>query len=157
FHRTRALLEKTVGDMTDAQVAYTADANPTWSISEAVTHLIYSQGFYHNQLLDITTSELPHVLEAAKGFGEGSKQNVLAAELRLTLSTATATINDAIEKTRGNHDPARITRSPFFGDVNYETWILLLLGHEVDHIRQSILMRRLARAAIRSGPDMQTD
>ena len=108
-------------------------------------------------MLDITTSELPHVLEAAKGFGEGSKQNVPAAELQTTLSKATATINEAIEKTRGNHDPARITRSPFFGDVNYETWILLLLGHEVDHIRQSILMRRLARAAIRSGPDMQTD
>src|SRR5215510_14083326 len=89
FRRTRALMEKTVSDMTDAQVAYTADANPTWSISEAVTHLIYSQGFYHNQLLDITTSELPHVLEAAKGFGEGSKQNVPAAELRLTLSKAT--------------------------------------------------------------------
>src|SRR5262249_51133538 len=122
FHRTRALLEKTVDDMTDAQVAYTADANPTWSISEAVTHLIYSQGFYHNQLLDTPPSEPPRVREGARGLGEGAKKNVPAAELRLTLSKATATINDAIEKTRGNHDPARITRSPFFGDVNYETW-----------------------------------
>lgn len=153
FHRTRALMEKTVGDMTDSQVAYTADANPTWSISEAVTHLIYSQGFYHNQLLDITTSQLPHILEAAKGFGEGAKQNISAEELRTNLGKATATIYDAIEKTRGTHDPKRITRSPFFGDVNYETWILLMLGHEVDHIRQSILMRRLARAATRTAGD----
>ena len=150
FHRTRALMEKTVSDMTDAQVAYAADANPTWSISEAVTHLIFSQNFYYNQLLEITTSELPHILEAAKGFGEGSKQNVPAEELRVNLRKATILINDAIEKTRVSHDTARVTRNPLFGDVNYETWILLLLGHEVDHIRQSILMRRLARAATKS-------
>src|SRR5258706_8363535 len=98
FHRTRDLMEKTVSDMTDAQVAYTADANPTWSISEAVTHLIYSQGFYYNQILHITTSDLPHVVEAAKGFGEGAKRNISAAELQIKLRAATAQIYEAIEK-----------------------------------------------------------
>jgi hypothetical protein len=33
----------------------------------------------------------------------------------------------------------------FFGVCNYQTWVLLLLGHEVDHLRQIIAMRRLAR------------
>src|SRR5437773_2119209 len=56
----------------------------------------YSQHFYHNQLLDITTSELPHIAEAAKGFGEGARRNLPAAELRNMLDAATVVIAETI-------------------------------------------------------------
>jgi len=150
FRRTRALMTRTVADLTDEQAAFQVDGNPTWSISEMVTHLIYSQAFYYNQLLEITTSQLPHILEAAKGLGEGAKLGIPAAQLRVNLQTATAQINDAIERTRINNDPTRITLNPIFGRCNYRTWILLLLGHETDHVHQGILMRRAAKSALRS-------
>ncbi len=148
FRRTRELMIKTVSDLSDEQVAYHIPSDPTWSISEMVTHLIYSQGFYYNQLLDISTSQLPHVIEAARGFGEGSQMHVAAAVLRDNLDKATPLIFDAIEKTRHNHDPEKITINEFFGRCTYRTWILLMLGHEVDHVRQGIVIRRAARTAL---------
>lgn len=111
---------------------------------------VYSQAFYHNQLLEITTSDMPHIAEAAKGFGEGAKLDIHADELRIMLQQATEMIRLAIENTRAHHKPEHITSSVFFGKVNYQTWVLLLLGHEMDHVRQATLMRRLARAATAS-------
>lgn len=98
--------------------------------------------------MEITSSQLPHIVEAAKGFGEGAKQAIPAAELRQMLSEATIVINNGIEQTRHNFDTTRTTQNPLFGEVNYATWVLLMLGHEIDHVRQSIVMRRLARAAL---------
>ena len=148
FKRTRDLMQKNLDGLTDAQVSFVIEGNPTWSISEMVTHLIYSQAAYYNFLLDITSSTLPHIAEAAKGFGEGAKTGIAADELRANLAKATTQIYDTIERTRGNNDPTRITTTPLFGRCNYQTWILLLLGHETDHVRQGIVMRRAARAAI---------
>ncbi len=147
FRRTRAAMQKTIIDISDAQAAYHAEGNPAWSLSETVTHLVYSQNFYYNQLVDSATSDMPHIVEAAKGFGEGAKRNVPAAELRSMLDKATVIIYDAIDKTRINYRPTQLSSHPFFGKVGYQTWILLLLAHEVDHVRQAIVMRRLARAA----------
>src|SRR5215475_4314606 len=131
FKRTRELMQKNLIDLTDAQVSFVIEGNPTWSISEMVTHLIYSQNAYYNNLLEITSSTLPHITEAAKGFGEGAKTGIPAAELRKNLTKATTQIYDAIERTRSSNDPARITTNLLFGKCNYQTWILLLLGHEV--------------------------
>jgi hypothetical protein len=148
FYKTRQLSERTISDLTDAQVSYVINGNPTWSISEMITHLIYSQNFYYNKILDMATSELPHMIEAAQGFGEGAKLGIPAEELRKNLKDATARIIDAIEQTHKAHDPEKImdTGPQFFGKVDYRTWILLLLGHEVDHVRQGIVMRRAAKA-----------
>ncbi len=145
FHRTRASMQKTVDGLTDGQAAFHMDGVSTWSLSETITHLVFSQGFYHNALLDISDSGIPHITEAARGFGEGGRVNVPADELRTMLREATILINDAIEKTRITYDPALTTRNRFFGEVTYATWILLLTAHEVDHVRQSIVMRRYAR------------
>ncbi len=147
FFNTRAAFRRLLDDLTDAQAAYHEPNNPMWSISEAVTHLIYSQNFYYNQLLDITTSQLPHVLEAARGFGEGAKLAIPADELRTMLDSGTAQLRVAIDATLPHQDPAQTTTIPFFGECNYATWILLLLAHEVDHYRQAVVMRRLAKAA----------
>lgn len=43
FRHTRALMQKTVSDLTDAQAAYSAEGSATWSLSETITHLVYSQ------------------------------------------------------------------------------------------------------------------
>jgi DinB superfamily len=148
FKHTRDLMQKNIAELTDAQVRFVIIGNPTWSISEMVTHLIYSQAAYHNFLLDITGSELPHITEAAKGFGEGAKEGIPAGELRENLAKATVQIYEAIELTRAKNDPSNITSNPLFGRCNYQTWILLLLGHEVDHVRQGVVMRRAARVAM---------
>lgn len=148
FYNTRATMQKTITGLTDAQAAYTAPDNAAWSLSETITHLVYSQNFYHNQLLEITTSQSPHLAEAAQGFGEGAKRDISAETLQRMLEEATQRIRQAIENTRSHSDPLRITNNFLFGKVNYPTWILLLLGHEVDHVRQSIVMRRMARALL---------
>jgi hypothetical protein len=146
FHTTRAVMQRTLEGLRSAHAAFASPAHPIWSISETVTHLIYSQGFYHNKLLDIATSQLPHVVEAARGFGEGAVPNVPADELRARLAHATEQITVVLEATRHSHDPHRVEQSPLFGSCTYKTWVLLLLGHEVDHVRQARAMRRLALA-----------
>lgn len=148
--KTRALTEKTITGLTDAQVSVVVQSTPIWSISEMITHLIYSQNFYYNQLLDITTSQLPHLLEAAQGFGEGAVIGKSADELLTELRQATERLTSVITQTRDNHVPDKITDTgpKFFGRVDYQTWILLLLGHEVDHVRQGIIMRRMVRGGM---------
>ena len=148
FKYTRGVMIKTISDLTDEQVAYQVQGDPTWSLSEMVTHLIYSQNAYYNALLDITSSTLPHITEAAKGFGEGAKLSVPVVTLQKNIGEATPLIMDAIERTRANFDPNAVTSHPVFGKCNYATWILLMLGHEVDHVRQGMIMRRAARRAL---------
>lgn len=150
FQQTRASMLKTLDGLNDQQVDYQELSSPLWSLSETVTHLIYSQNYYYNSLLDITNLALPHILEAARGFGEGSKRGVPAAKLLNSLQAATETIMAIIEATRQNADPKRTNSNTPFGEMNYHSWILTLLAHEIDHVRQAVVMRRLAKAAIPS-------
>lgn len=145
FYSTRARTRQALDPVTDEQATFIAAQNPTWSISESITHLIFSQGYYHNKLLDISTSQLPHAVEAARGFGEGAKQKVPAETLKQSLDKATAQIRLAIEGTRRAHNAEKSEDNPLFGVCNYRTWVLLLLAHEVDHLAQIIAMRRLSR------------
>ena len=149
FYSTRPRVLTTLEDLTDAQVAFTSPVHPFWSISETITHLIFSQGLYLNKLLDVSTSHLPHAVEAARGMGEGAKIGIPAEELRQQMSIATEHLNAVIEDTRQSHDPEKIETHEFFGVCNYKVWMLLLLSHELDHLRQMIAMRRVARAEVR--------
>lgn len=149
FYRTRALSTATLEGMTDAQVAFASPIHPFWTLSESVTHLIYSQGFYHNKLLDISTSQLAHVVEAARGFGEGARTNVPASELITSLGAATSRIRVIIEGTRRNHNPEKTEDHPAFGTCTYNTWLLLLMAHEVDHLRQMVAVRGLAQTELK--------
>jgi len=146
FYATRPRMIQAIENLSDTQVAFSSPVHPFWSISETITHLIYSQGFYLNKLLDISTSQLPHAVEAARGFGEGAKQDIPAAQLHVQLSAASEQIHTAIEGTRHDHNPEKSELSEFFGICTYKTWVLLLLGHELDHLRQVIAMRRVIRS-----------
>ena len=59
--------------------------------------------------------------------------------------SATEQVTTIIEETRYNHDLEMIETNELFGLCNYQTWMLLLLAHEVDHLHQIVAMRRLAR------------
>lgn len=149
FYRTRERTRATLEDLTDAQVAFASPIHPFWTLSESVTHLIYSQGFYHNKLLDTSTSQLAHVVEAARGFGEGARVNVPASELITSLGAATSRIHVIIEGTRRNHNPEKTEDHPAFGTCTYNTWMLLLMAHEVDHLRQMVAVRGLAQTELK--------
>lgn len=146
FYRTRERTRASLEGLTDEQVAFTSPVDPYWSISESITHLIFTQGFYHNKLLDISTSQLAHAVEAPRGFGEGAKTNIPASELVASLTSATSRIRVVIEGTHRNHNPEKIEDHTAFGKCTYNTWMLLLLGHEVDHLRQIVAIRGLARS-----------
>jgi len=145
FYNTRRRTQEALEGMTDAQVTFASPAHSIWSVSESVTHLAYTQGYYINKLLAITTSSLPHIIEAARGFGEGATTGISADELRRQMSLATEQVTTAIEGTRDHHDLEKTESNEVFGVCNYQTWILLLLAHEVDHLKQIVAMRRLAR------------
>ena len=145
FYETRERTHERLAGLNDRNVAFASDVHPFWSISESITHLIYSQGFYHNMLLELSTTQLPHVVEAARGFGEGAKQNVPVQDLRVSLAAATERIRAVFEATSKSHDPARTEVNAAFGVCNYRTWSLLLLAHEVDHLRQIAAMRSVAK------------
>lgn len=148
FFTTRLNTHEHLNPLTDAQVWFTSSVHPFWTISESITHLIYSQGYYHNKLLDISTSQLPHLVEAARGFGEGAKQNTPVKYLIVGLNSATERIRVVIDQTRNAYDPEKTERNPAFGLCNYKTWVLLLLAHEVDHLRQIVAMRSVARTSV---------
>lgn len=145
FYATRTRIHEVINDLTDEQVSYASNVHPFWTISESITHLIYTQGFYHNKLLDISTSQLPHIIEAARGFGEGAKQKIPAKDLIISLNAATERIQTVIEQTRNLSNPEKTEKSPAFGLCNYNTWMLLMLAHEVDHLRQIVAMKRVSR------------
>ena len=145
FYNMRKRSQESLERMTDTQVVFASRAHSVWSVSESITHLIYTQGFYINKLLHISTSTMPHIVEAARGFGEGAQTGVSADQLRKRLVFATEQVETAIEGTRHNHNLEIIEANEFFGLCNYRTWILLLLAHEVDHLHQIVAMRRLAR------------
>ena len=105
-----------------------------------------SQNGYHNLMLDLTASFMPHLAEAAKGFGEGAKPNRPADELRRVLSEATDRVRRLIDETKAQADPAAIVPHPLFGTINWGTVVLLWYGHKVDHVRQAIFMRRLSHS-----------
>ncbi len=149
FYATRERTIQVLDQLTDEQTAFHSPAHPFWSISESITHLIYSQNFYFNMLLDLSSSQLPHMVEAARGQGEGAQLNIAADALRIQLANATDNIHAALEDTRYNHDGEKLVNNAIFGRCNYKTWVLLLLGHEVDHLRQMVHTRRLARAEIK--------
>jgi len=146
FYRTRERTRISLEGLSDAQVAYTSTVHPFWSISESITHLVFTQGFYHNKLLDISTSQLAHAVEAPRGFGEGAKPKIPVSDLIASLSTATKRIQVIIEGTRTNHNPEKIENNSAFGKCTYNTWMLLMLAHEVDHLRQIAAMRGLSRS-----------
>src|SRR5262245_27359185 len=87
FYKMRKRSQESLEGMTDAQVAFASPAHSIWSVSESITHLIYTQGFYINKLLNISTSAMPHIAEAARGFGEGARVGVSAEELRTRLAS----------------------------------------------------------------------
>jgi uncharacterized damage-inducible protein DinB len=145
FFYTRERTHELLEGLDDSQVAFASKIHPFWTISESITHLIYSQGFYLNTLLEISTSQIPHVVEAARGLGEGAKQGMPAEQLRKNLQYATEQIKTAIEGTRNSHDPEKTENNPIFGVCTYKTWVLLLLAHEVDHLRQIAAMRSVAK------------
>ena len=147
FFLTRERTLENLESLTDAQVSFSSPAHPFWSISESVTHLIHTQRFYHNKLLDISTSQLPHLVEAARGFGEGARQNVSIKDLHVSLNAATERIHVVLEQTRNSHEPEKTEVNAAFGVCNYKTWVLLMLAHEVDHLRQMAAMPRLARTS----------
>jgi hypothetical protein len=146
YYATRPRMAGALENLTDAQVAFASPVHPFWSISESVTHLIYSQNGYMNQMLEISTSQIPHAVEAARGLGQGAKPGIPVAQLRIRLSAATEQIHTAIEGTRYSHDPEKSEVNEFFGVCTYKTWMLLLLSHELDHLRQVIAMRRVVRS-----------
>ena len=145
FYSMRKRTHESLEGMTDAQVAFASPAHSVWSVSESITHLIYTQGFYINKLLAVSTSAIPHIVEAARGFGEGAQTGISANELRQRMLSATEQVTRVIEETRYNHDLEMIETNELFGLCNYQTWMLLLLAHEVAHLHQIVAMRRLAR------------
>jgi hypothetical protein len=146
FYNTRKRVQETLEGMSDAQVMFSHPAHSVWSVSESITHLIYSQGYYINKMLEISTSTLPHIVEAARGFGEGAQTGMSAEQLRKRMVHATEQITTAIEGTRNDHDNEKTEYNEHFGICSYRTWILLLLAHEWDHLKQIVAMRRLGRA-----------
>jgi hypothetical protein len=146
FYRTRERTRANLEDLTDQQAAFASPVHPFWSISESITHLVFTQGFYHNKLLDISTSQLAHAVESPRGFGEGAKMNIPVNDLTASLTAATSKIRVVIEGTRKNHKEDNIEVHSVFGQCTYNTWMLLLLAHEVDHLRQIAAVRGLARS-----------
>jgi hypothetical protein len=106
-----------------------------WSATQAITHLIATQNWYllhMNKLLG--RSERFDVMP--RGLGDQARsdvpQQVLAADLR----SATERLLSYIQSIPPDADLTSARSSTFFGDLSLRGWVMLAIGHDLDHLAQ---------------------
>lgn len=106
-----------------------------WSATEALTHLVVTQNWYmlhmgrllgrHEQF-----ERMPH------GLGDQARQDLTKDELRRTLSEATERLLGYVASIPADADLTAARSSTFFGDLSLRGWVMLAVGHDLDHLAQ---------------------
>jgi len=146
FHRVRRATVRALDHLSDDQVK-TAPADGSWSISQMVSHLVYTQENYDTALMNFASVSFAPTLIVAREFGAGAQIDLGVEQLRRLLEEATERIDNTFERTRFFYDPFKIIPHPAYGDAGYTTWLVFLLMHEIDHGTQVVrLQEQLADA-----------
>jgi hypothetical protein len=141
FENVRRNMVKMVTEMTPEQVNFNPDAE-TYSLSEVFTHIVSAQGNVYNGFLDTGESTRPHIDPIPRGAGAGAEKGKLPTQIGQELQEAT---DQLIMIVRETYDPAnkRTIPSPLRGEsLTQKAMMLFQLLHDLDHFRQSQMLRR---------------
>ena len=106
-----------------------------WSATEALTHLCVTQSWYMLHM-DRLLGRRAHYDEMPHGLGDQARQDVMKAELEEKLRTATRRLLDYIASIPADADLTALRDSTFFGDLSLRGWVMLAVGHDLDHLAQ---------------------
>ncbi len=122
-----------------AQSDTPANGEDRWSATEAVTHLIATENWYllHMGRL-VGTRE--HFDVMPRGLGDHAVNTVPKEALAAQLSAATERMLSDIAAIPADADLNARRDSIFFGELSLRGWVMLAIGHDIDHTAQ---MQRL--------------
>lgn len=106
-----------------------------WSATEALTHLCVTQSWYMLHM-DRLLGRRAQYEEMPRGLGDQARQDVSKTELEEKLRTATNRLLDYIASIPADADLTARRDSTFFGDLSLRGWVMLAIGHDLDHLAQ---------------------
>jgi hypothetical protein len=143
FATLRRTMQRLIAGMSSAQLDWSPDAN-TFSLSEIFSHVAMAQNLTYNLLLDNAASDLPHIDPVPRSAGGGSERSVPLAELQARLTKATEMLTGLIQTVIVSAEGStRLSRHPLFGNMTAKGALLFQLGHDLDHLKQAQLLRRM--------------
>lgn len=133
------LLARPAGSATDASVG-----EDRWSATEALSHLMVTQNWYMLHM-DRLLGRRNQYEQMPRGLGDQARQDVSKAELSRGLRAATERLLEYIASIPANADSTAARSSTYFGDLTLRGWVMLAIGHDVDHLSQ---IERVAEQAV---------
>lgn len=115
--------------------ASASGAEDRWSATEAVTHLCVTQNWYMLHM-DRLLGRRAHYDEMPRGLGDQARQDASKTELEEKLRAATQQLLDYIASIPADTDLTARRDSTFFGDLSLRGWVMLAIGHDLDHLAQ---------------------
>lgn len=135
---TRGMLQAIADGWTQEQLL----ARPTeaegadhWSATEAMTHLMVTQNWYMLHM-DRLLGRRNQYEQMPRGLGDQARQDVTKDELSRSLAAATERMLGYVESIPADADLAAARSSTYFGDLSLRGWVMLAIGHDLDHLTQ---------------------
>lgn len=144
---TRARLQVIADGWTQEQLLVHPPASPDdggedrWSATEILTHLAATQN-WHLHYIDRILGQRKEYAVMPRGLGDHARQDVPKAALSAMLRAATEQIITELENIPADADLAARRAAPYVGELSIRGWILLSIGHDLDHLTQ---LQRLTR------------
>lgn len=135
------LLARPAGASVDAdeggveQSEQTGQSEDRWSATEALTHLVVTQNWYMLHM-DRLLGRREQYDAMPRGLGDQARQDVPKDELTRRLSGATERLLTYVASIPADADFDSARSSTFFGDLSLRGWVMLAVGHDLDHLAQ---------------------
>lgn len=146
---TRGMLQALVDGWTQAQLLarpassagataqgdLDASREDRWSATEALSHLVVTQNWYLLHM-DRLLGRRNQYEQMPRGLGDQAQQDVTQEELSRRLSAATEHLLAYVASIPADANLTTARPSTFFGDLTVRGWVLLAIGHDLDHLAQ---------------------
>lgn len=139
LHMTRTMLQAIADGWTQQQLlarpAGDVEGEDRWSATEALSHLVVTQNWYMLHM-DRLLGRRGQYEQMPRGLGDQARQDVPKDELCRSLSAATQVLLAYVASIPVDADLTVARSSTYFGDLTLRGWVLLAIGHDMDHLAQ---------------------
>ncbi len=139
LHMTRTMLQAIADGWTQQQLLARpvggVEGEDRWSATEALSHLVVTQNWYMLHM-DRLLGRRGQYEQMPRGLGDQARQDVPKDELCRSLSEATQALLTYVASIPVDADLSAARSSTYFGDLTLRGWVLLAIGHDMDHLAQ---------------------
>lgn len=129
------LLARPAGASAAEQAEPSSQGEDRWSATEALTHLVVTQNWYMLHM-DRLLGRRTQYEQMPRGLGDQARQDVPKEELARRLGEATERLLGYVASIPADADLTAARASTFFGDLSLRGWVMLAVGHDLDHLAQ---------------------